>query len=189
MDKLDLAACSYQKALALVPDSFATLTALARLKLRQERGKEAVALLQRVLRIRPKDSTVLTNLGLAHAQAGQTAKAVENLQAALKVENDSLPAMNNLAWILATHPESKFRDAKQAIVLAERMCEATEYRISQYLDTLSAALANAGKYDEAVEMMARAIALAEAGGNQGLRSEMADRLRLYRNGRPYRDRR
>src|SRR6185503_6159643 len=59
-------------------------------------------------------------------------------------------ATANLAWILATSPDRRFRRGKEAIALAEEACQATGYREPQVLNTLAAAYAEAHQYDEAV---------------------------------------
>ena len=54
------------------------------------------------------------------------------------------------------------------------------------LDTLSAAYAEAGRFEDAVKTAARAAALAEA-GNPALAAEIRHRIGLYEAGKRYRD--
>jgi hypothetical protein len=54
--------------------------------------------------------------------------------------------LDELAWLLATYPDSKSRDGSDAVRLAERACVLTERRIPALLDTLAAAYAEAGDF-------------------------------------------
>ena len=74
-------------------------------------------------------------------------------------------AANNLAWLLATHPDAELRDGAEAVRVAERMCEAVPAPPPVLLDTLSAAYAEAGRFDDALRTVDRAIAAAEKAGD------------------------
>jgi spermidine synthase len=54
-------------------------------------------------------------------------------------------------------------------------------------DTLAAAYAAAGRYDEAVRVAEQALRQVEAGGPPALAEQVRARLALYRAGRPYRE--
>ncbi len=59
---------------------------------------------------------------------------------------DSPQMLDELAWLLATYPDSKTRDGTGAVRLVERACALTERRIPALLDTLAAAYAEAGDF-------------------------------------------
>ena len=48
-------------------------------------------------------------------------------------------------------PDKKVRDGQEAVALAKDVCKATADREGMYLDTLAAACAEAGKFDDAVK--------------------------------------
>jgi tetratricopeptide (TPR) repeat protein len=81
--------------------------------------------------------------------------------------------LNNLAWLLATTGG----EAERALDFANRAVAAGED--ATRLDTLAAALANAGRFDEAAAVQERALALNADDG-------FARRLEEYRAGRPWR---
>lgn len=56
-----------------------------------------------------------------------------------------LPAMNTLAWILATDPDPAIRDVDEAVKVASRACEQDGWKNSRYLNTLAIAYAEADK--------------------------------------------
>jgi len=95
--------------------------------------------------------------------------------------------MNSLAWLLATHKEDKFRDPKEAIQLAERACELTNYENPGLVDTLAAAYAAAGRFSDAVATAEKAVKLAASTDNKERAERIQNRLQLYKRGQPYCD--
>jgi len=87
---------------------------------------------------------------------------------------DSPQKLDELAWLLATYPDSKSRDGTEAVRLAEHACDLTERRIPALLDTLAAANAEAGGFP-------RAISTAEEALNRARTSEDDDAVKLSEN--------
>lgn len=67
-------------------------------------------------------------------------------------------AMNNLAFLLATSPDQRIRNPKEAVVVAQSAVEA-EANNPEYLDTLARAYFEAGLPDKAAETERRALTL------------------------------
>lgn len=88
-----------------------------------------------------------------------------------------------LAWTLATSPDSGVRDGAEALGLAGQSREGVGDRWD-VLDTLAAAHAETGDFDQAVELARRALELA-----RGLEvsAELSTRLGLYEAGTAYRE--
>src|SRR5262249_9129641 len=67
------------------------------------------------------------NLATAHAATEQWAKAIAAYENAIGVAQNNPAARpkvyNNLAWLLATCPEARFRDPKRAVELARKAVE------------------------------------------------------------------
>ena len=99
---------------------------------------------------------------------------------------DDLSVADRLAWILATCPDDRLRDGAAALRIAEDVCRRTSRRVPRALDTLAAALANLGRYDEAVAVAEEARDLARRRGDETLAGKIEARLVLYRGDRPYR---
>ncbi|HET6888091.1 MAG TPA: glycosyltransferase family 39 protein, partial [Candidatus Udaeobacter sp.] len=59
---------------------------------------------------------------------------------------DSPRMLDEVAWLLATYPDSKSRDGSEAVRLAEHACDLTQHKIPALLDTLAAAYAEAGDF-------------------------------------------
>ena len=67
---------------------------------------------------------------------------------------------NDLAWFLATESDKTRRNGKAAVVLAVEACETTNWQYWGFIDTLAAALAESGEFEEAVRLALVSRALA-----------------------------
>jgi len=76
------------------------------------------------------------------------------------------------------------RDGKRAVELATRVCELTEWKYANPLDTLAAAYAEVGDFDKAVEWQEKASKLYTDADD---RKKGEDRLKLYQQRKPYRE--
>jgi tetratricopeptide (TPR) repeat protein len=94
--------------------------------------------------------------------------AATHYLAALKFQPEAPELLNNLAWLLATCPNQKVRDGRQAVQYSQRACELTRSEQTIYVGTLAAAYAAAGNFDEAVASARKACALAESHGETSL---------------------
>jgi hypothetical protein len=94
-------------------------------------------------------------------------------------------ALNNLAWILATDPNPEVRKGTEAVQLAVRACELTQYKEAMILGTLGTAYAEAGRFEEAITAAQRAEALALAAGNSGIAAKNHELTKLFSSRRAY----
>jgi len=173
----------YRYALRIRPDFAAAHTNLANTLLRQGKRGEAIKHLRHALRANTNDSMAHVRLAVALGIHGNAPEAVKHYDKALELNPNHQQALNDLARIRATHPDEKLRDGKQALALAKKCCALSQHRVSAALDTLAAAFAETGQFDDAVKWQNRAIELAR-------RHEMAAqvaRLQLYKKGVPYRE--
>ena len=94
------------------------------------------------------------------------------------------------AWLLATSPLVNVRDAGEAEVFARKAVELTGGTSHRAFDVLGAALAEAGRFDEAAEMAGKAISILDASssglGSLETRAEIVSRIGLYRSGQSFR---
>ncbi len=91
---------------------------------------------------------------------------------------------NDMAWSLATNREAPGRFGEAAVGLAEGACRMTEWKNWMYLDTLAAAYADAGQFNQAVQWQTKALKLAPK--NVPTIQEVMARLQLYQAKKPYR---
>jgi tetratricopeptide (TPR) repeat protein len=149
--------------------------------------REAIPHFREAVRHAPEWAPAHHKLGRGLSLSGETAPALDELREAVRLDPDHWEALIDIAWILATEPAPEFRDADRAIRLATRAAELTHYRHATSLDTLAAAYAAAGRFDEAVAGARRALAIAGAAGAGDLHAQIRARLELYLNHEPYRE--
>jgi tetratricopeptide (TPR) repeat protein len=149
------------------------------------RLREAQARLERALQLKPDYADARYTYGLVMAGLGYEAAATAQLRDANFLRSDWLDALRALAWLLATSPDERVRDGRQAVAVAERAAHLSDYENPIALDTLAAAYAEAGRFDNAITTAARAEQLARARMQNELADRFAQRLELYRQGKPF----
>jgi tetratricopeptide (TPR) repeat protein len=147
--------------------------------------QRAIELYQRAIELDGRDFQARHGLGQVLQEQGRYAEAERAYLGAIKVQPSAAPAYDSLARLLATCPDDKARDGKRAVEYATTACERTGWKKPLYLDTLAAAYAEAGQFDEAVRYQTRAL------GEQALKGELRkaaeQRLELYWQKKPFRD--
>jgi tetratricopeptide (TPR) repeat protein len=176
----------YEQAIRINPDFAMAHYNLAIALQRAGRGRDAIEHYEQVLRVEPDNAEAHNRLGLALERMGRLPEAARHYEQALGIDPDYLEAQNNLAWLLATRTPAQGADPAQSVALAEVACQLSYNRVATYLDTLAAAYAAAGRFDDAVTTAEKAAELARAGGQSGLAGRIEARLDLYRNAHAYR---
>jgi tetratricopeptide (TPR) repeat protein len=122
--------------------------------------------------------------GVAYHDKKDYEKAIADYEAAIRFDPKS-PPYNKLAWLLATCPKDELRDGRKAIEYARKAGELSNWKNPLYLGTLAAAFAESSDFKEAVKWERKAIDL---GYDDEKETEKArQRLKLYEEGKPYRD--
>jgi len=152
----------------------------------QDKGDydRAIADYTRALEVDPKHASAYYNRGLAWYAKKDYVKAIADYDKAREINPKDADPYNNLAWLLATCPEGRYRDGKRAIALAQKAVALKDD--SGALDTLAAAYAEAGRFQEAIKTQERAITkLKQEGGTKDL-PEFEEHLASYKAGKPWR---
>jgi tetratricopeptide (TPR) repeat protein len=181
--RLDEAVTQYRQTLALeskVPAHHLLALALQA----QGKNEEALEHYLQVLRQQP-DGAVHSQVAELLAKLGRSQEAIAHYREALRLQPKLWPALNNLAWILATDPDPANRDGQVAVQLAEQASALTSGREPRVLGTLAAAYAEAGRFPKAVDAVQRASALAAAAGDRALADRNQALLKLYKANRPF----
>lgn len=180
----------FQMALRLAPDMATTHVNLANLLAQQHAQDEAMAHYLEALRLSPGLVEAHCNIAALLLEEGRTEDAAAHYIAALQTKADYLPAMVSLAWIYATASgEVGIQHAAEAVRLAEQACQISGCKQSGVLDTLAAAYANAGRFEEAVKTGEEAFSIAKAAGENNFADSIRARIDLYKKGSPFRAKR
>ena len=185
--KADEAISHYRRALQIDPDFAEAHNNLGVMLKLQGNIKEAIQHYQKVLQIDPDITGAYYNLANIYIQQDKIDLAIENYKQILTIEPDSAKAMNSLAWILAAFGEEEFHNPQQAIKLAERACELTNYKEPSSLDTLSVAYAAADRFDEAIRIAEKALNLTRSTNDLKLVNVIQKHLKSYKAGQPWRE--
>jgi tetratricopeptide (TPR) repeat protein len=169
----------------LAASGLALLTITTSLQLRHWRDSEA--LFRHALAVTERNHVAHSYLGAALLEQGRTAEAIQEFEQALMLRDDLLTVSNNLAWVLATTPNAALRQPLRAIAAGENAARLTGDADPAVLDTLAAAYASAGRFDDAVRTLERAIAISREHGDTASVREFTGRLASYRARRPYVD--
>jgi tetratricopeptide (TPR) repeat protein len=173
-------------ALRLQPDYAEARGALGSVLCAQGRLDEGIEQLEQAVARAPGLAAAQQSLGEAHASRGRMDRALEHYFRALEVRRDDVILLNRIGWILATDTDDKIRDGARALELATHAVDLTGHRDVTSLDTLAAAQAERGEFQNATATAREALALARAKGERGFVAELGDRLVRYKEGRPFR---
>ncbi|MEE4263999.1 MAG: SPOR domain-containing protein [Desulfobacteraceae bacterium] len=122
------------------------------------------------LKIKPEYAEALNNRGYAWVKKGNLEKALADFSRAIELDPYFLDAHNSKAWILATSSDMRYRNGKQAVSLAKKAMAIAKTVDS--LDTMSAAYAANGQFDEAIASQKKVIELV-------VRQNRADEMDSY----------
>jgi tetratricopeptide (TPR) repeat protein len=177
----------YEQAVRIKPDCAESHNNLASALARFGRLPQALEHLQEAARLKPADALSQHNLALTLWKVGRISEAIGHAQEAVRLSPTQPEFVRFAAWLLATHEASEGGNAEQSVKLAEKACGLTSRKDTACLDTLAAALASAGRFDEAVTTAKKAWQMAQAAGQSSLAEEIHIRLQLYRDRKPYRE--
>ncbi len=117
---------------------------------------------------------------------GEDTAAIQLLRQAYAVLPRNGQIVNALAWYLSTSSHDELRDGLEAVSLLEPAKQAGTQLDATTLDTLAAAYAEAGRFDEAVATADEAIELAKQLQDNALAQRITSRRALYKEGQPFR---
>jgi protein O-mannosyl-transferase len=184
---IDQASDYLQRALKSMPHYVPALTDYGLILLQKGRTEEAIEYLRRALRFDPNFQSARYYLGNALLQVRRPQEAVTEFQTMLSKNPDDLNALKNLAWILATWPDSSVRDGARAVELAERANKLSNGRRPMIVLTLAAAYAEAGRFSDATNAAETALQVVQSAGDTKMAEGIRAYIQLYQAGQPFRD--
>jgi serine/threonine-protein kinase len=148
--------------------------------------KQAVADYNKAIELAPNSTAGDLTRARAYAAMGDYAQAAARFDAARRRGPRDDKALNGFAWFRATCPNSSFRNGPEAVNAATKACEVTKWKDGHLIDTLAAAYAETGDFQQAMKYEAQAIASRPVSAPDTL-SEMRQHLRAYQAHKPVRD--
>jgi pentatricopeptide repeat protein len=185
--RIEEAIALFQRMLETNPDSAELHNSLGVALVWTRRPTEAIAQFEKALELNPAFTEARYNLGdtLYYLQ-GRAAEALAEWRDVLRAAPNHLAVLDQTARLLATAPDASLRNGPEAVALAERAAQLTGGREPQVLDTLAAAYAEAGRFDEAVQTARQALALALEANKTPLSENLKARIALYESRTPLR---
>ena len=114
------------------------------------------------------------------------AEALKEFNTAVRLNPNDVANLIYIARVMAAADDASARDGVTACQLAMRAVKLSGDDQPGPLDTLAAAYAECGRFDEAVKTQVQALALAQKMGLTEDESAMQERLELYRRHQPWR---
>jgi tetratricopeptide (TPR) repeat protein len=164
----------YRQASLLAPDHFGNAMQLAHLLERSGKVELALVEYQKIARIHPKNPQAPFQSGMACEKLKRPAEAIAHYRASLKHSPHYLPALNNLAFLLSSHPE--YLNAKEGLQLASLAAKLTNHQQAAILDTLASAQLANGDRTTALSTLVKALGLAETNQQRALIQELKRKI-------------
>ncbi|HEY1174280.1 MAG TPA: tetratricopeptide repeat protein [Verrucomicrobiae bacterium] len=176
----------FRQVLRLRPDHSGARNNLGLILLDQGRLNEAEANFREAIQRQPENSEAHFNLGRALVRLGRVEEGTVEWMKAAQLSPDASDALIHLTWLLATHPEARYRKGPEAVKLGARVLQITGPNDLVALDALAAAHAECGQFAEAINIIKRALEISRAAGDTLLLETMEKHLKSYQEGKPWR---
>jgi len=181
---IDEGATHAERAFELDPNMPRIATVLTRARSEQGRYDEAALWATRSLRTGAHDDVVVHTAALALVRVGQHEAAIRALESRARDASTGGPVLDLLGWLLATEPS--VRDGKRALEYARRaLVRLGPSTPPHFRETLPAALAAAGEWDNAVHEAERAAREVRAQGDHERADRLTRQANVYRTHEPW----
>lgn len=132
--------------------------------------------------IEPTSPDIICSRGDLQADMGNYGEALADYARTIEIDPEFGHAYRNGAWLLATCPDDSFRDPENAVLGAKQALEYSYGERHVALDTLAAALASNGQFDDAIDAVKQAVDIAP----ESTKFTYLSRLQLYQENQPFR---
>src|SRR6185295_16377517 len=146
------------KALEIDQNYLPAYSALAALYIQSKQEDRAIAQYQRIISLRPENSTPYTLIGMLEDQRKNFDVAADNYRKALEKDPNSVIAANNLAWLYAVTGKGNL---DEALRLAQGAVQKNP-NVAGFIDTLGWVYYKKNLHAAAIEQLRKAISLNEA---------------------------
>jgi tetratricopeptide (TPR) repeat protein len=181
-EDLDKALRDFTQALDLNPDHLPARVSRGFVYYLQNKPKQAIEDFGEVIRRNPNDAMTYNNRGYNRQLIGAYGEALADYAEAIRLVPEYALAYQNRAWLLATCPDEKIRNGRQALKDATRACELRDWKEPTDWKALAAAHAESGDFAKAVTWQKKVVDATEGEEQQEAREVLA----VYESQQPYR---
>lgn len=153
-----------------------------------ERGEKEKALgdFKEAINLDPNNAATYLYRAHLYLVEGEPESALLDLEEVMRRAPDFPGAANDYAWTLATNPKDSIRNGHKAVEFAKKACHETDYKHAPTVDTLAAAYAEAGEWEDAMKWQQEALTLAETSHPDDVVG-MRERLALFKEKKRFRE--
>lgn len=175
----DQAINEYNESLRLKPDN--AWAFYYRGNVYEDKGQTGRAIedYSHVTRLKPDFPDAYLRRGYLHYVRSEFALAIRDYDHIIRLKPEDTAAKNNLAWILATANDVRYRDGQRALGIAHELSAEISGN-PNLIGTLAAAYAAVGDFPNAIRHESDAMTAARENGSNLAQHE--ERLRLYQSG-------
>ena len=146
----------------------------------------AISDFTKAIELNPKHLRAYINRGYVYKLKGHYDQAISDYSKAIEINPKNPQAYNNKAWILATCVDARYRDGERAVELSQNAVELSP--TPGHLDTLAAAYAEAGKFEDAITTQEKVIDLMQKEGKPKNQIDQCKKhLKSYKAHKPWRE--
>lgn len=185
--KLELAFEHYKKSLNLQSEQPVIHTIIGDIMVKQRRVDDAIAHYNKAVQLKHAMPIVHNHLAGLYFQQKKNEQALTHWRHALDIKPDWIDVLNNIAWTKSVYENESFYNPSEAVELAQKACELTEFKRPDLLDTLSVTYAAMGRFPEAIKTAEKALKLAQASKDNVTKKEIEKHLKRYKANQPYQE--
>jgi tetratricopeptide (TPR) repeat protein len=153
--ELDKAITDFNKAIKFDPKLAGLYDLRGNVHRKQGELEKAIADYDKAIRLDPEYAFAFCHRALARAKLGQIEEALRNVSKASEITHPHPLRQSKLAWLLATSPDARLRNADRAVELAQQTVEQSP-KVGIFWKTLGVAQYRAGDWKAAVESLEKA---------------------------------
>ena len=134
------------------------------------------------VKLEPTNAMAVNNRGYNRQFTGDYQGALVDYNKAIELSPEFALAFQNKSWLMATCPDAKIRDGKEAFAAGSKACVLRNYRVPEDVKALAASYAELGDFQHAIEFQQKVV---DAREGEAKAAEVAI-LNQYKSNKPFR---
>ncbi|HZN35307.1 MAG TPA: tetratricopeptide repeat protein, partial [Pirellulaceae bacterium] len=183
--RVDEAKAALEQSLAREPNDYKTWVEYGSLFFGERDYDRALVSFQQAIGVQPRCALALGNIGRIEMFRGNFSVALAASRSAAAADPNDPALRKQVAWLLATAPDAALRDGQEALRLIDSIRQNPRKTDIQWHEVRAAALAELGRFAEAVVAIRRAALSAESIRSPRI-AELKAQQSSYQDGRAWR---